>query len=87
MLIETGMCNIRIEKLGCYRERFSSRPFLPTYILNDRDPKAKLTWSGIFIDWTNWYQHLPDFVCRCAQRIKEKGYGWKIFGIRNWGLY
>ncbi|KAJ7390936.1 hypothetical protein OS493_020956 [Desmophyllum pertusum] len=79
------MCSIRIEKLGCYKERFSSRPIFPQYILNDRDPQAKTTWSGIFIDWPNWYEHLPDFVCRCAQRIKENGYKWKIFGIRNWG--
>jgi len=41
--------------------------------------------SGQLINWEDWYEHLPDFVCRCAQKAQEKG--WKIFGIQFWGKY
>lgn len=75
-------CSVKFERIGCFNDKKDSPRLLPSYLLNDKDEQLQ-SFSGQFIDWENWYEHLPDFVCRCAKRALEKG--WRLFGIQFWG--
>jgi len=75
-------CSVRFERIGCFNDKKDSPRLLPSYLLNDRDKQLQ-SFSGQLIDWENWYEHLPNFVCRCAKRALEKG--WRLFGIQFWG--
>ena len=81
-MIVLDFCSVRFERIGCFNDKKDSPRLLPSYMLNDRDEHLQ-SFSGQLIDWENWYEHLPDFVCRCAKRALEKG--WRLFGIQFWG--
>ncbi|XP_058946050.2 uncharacterized protein [Pocillopora verrucosa] len=76
------LCSVRFERIGCFHDNKEAPRLLPSYLLNDRDENLP-NFSGHLIDWKNWYEYLPDLVCRCAKKTKEKG--WKLFGIQFWG--
>lgn len=82
ILIDLDFCSVRFERIGCFNDKKDLPRLLPSYMLNDRDEQLQ-SFSGQLIDWGNWYEHLPDFVCRCAKRALEKG--WRLFGIQFWG--
>lgn len=82
IVIHLDFCSVRFERIGCFNDKKGSLRLLPSYLLNDRDEHLQ-SFSGQLIDWENWYEHLPDFVCRCAKRALEKG--WRLFGIQFWG--
>ena len=82
IVIHLDFCSVRFERIGCFNDKKNSPRLLPSYLLNDRDKQLE-SFSGQLIDWENWYEHLPDFVCRCAKRALEKG--WRLFGIQFWG--
>ena len=35
------------------------------------------------IDWNDWENYLPGFVCRCAKKAKDLGYD--LFGVQFFG--
>ncbi len=72
-----------VEKKGCFKDDQKPPRPLPNYILTDRDSSSKI-YSGKEIDWGNWVNYLPDFVCRCAQLAKSKNF--KFFGIQYYGM-
>ena len=82
IVIHLDFCSVKFERIGCFNDKKDSPRLLPSYLLNDKDEQLQ-SFSGQFIDWENWYEHLPDFVCRCAKRALEKG--WRLFGIQFWG--
>lgn len=78
------LCSVSFERIGCFKDKTDQPRLLPSYILTDRDEQIQNpVFSGQLIDWRNWYEHLPSFVCRCAQKAQKKG--WRIFGIQYWG--
>ncbi|XP_073246804.1 uncharacterized protein [Porites lutea] len=78
------LCSVSFERIGCFKDKTDQPRLLPSYILTDRDEQIQNpVFSGQLIDWKNWYEHLPSFVCRCAQQAQKKG--WRIFGIQYWG--
>ena len=82
IVIHLDICSVRFERIGCFNDKRDSSRLLPSYLLNDIDEQLQ-SFSGQLIDWENWYEHLPDFACRCAKRALEKG--WRLFGIQFWG--
>ena len=80
--IDLDLCSVRFERIGCFHDNKEAPRLLPSYLLNDRDENLP-NFSGQLIEWENWYEYLPDLVCRCAEKAKEKG--WKLFGIQFWG--
>ena len=77
-------CQVTFEKKGCFKDDQKPPRPLPNYILTDRDSSLKI-YSGKEIDWGNWVNYLPDFVCRCAQLAKSKNF--KFFGIQYYGMF
>ncbi|XP_022782392.1 uncharacterized protein LOC111323329 isoform X2 [Stylophora pistillata] len=75
------LCSVPFERIGCFHDQKEAPRLLPSYLLNDRDESLP-NFSGQLIDWENWYEYLPNLVCRCAEKAKEKG--WKLFGIQFW---
>ena len=37
------------------------------------------------IDWNDWENYLPGFVCRCAKKAKDLGYD--LFGVQFFGKF
>lgn len=74
-------CDVDFLTIGCYRDKTNQRA-LPKYIYNERDPSVP-TYGGRRIDWMNWNQYFPGFVCRCAQKAQEWGYD--LFGVQFYG--
>jgi len=77
-------CSVSFERIGCFKDKTKEPRLLPSYILTDRDEQHP-TFSGQKINWGNWYEYLPEFVCRCAQKARVNG--WRIFGIQFWGKH
>lgn len=70
------------ERIGCFKDnKIGPRP-LPEYIMTDRERVLKI-YSGQSIDWRNWDAYLLEFVCRCAELAKTKGY--TTFGVQYYG--
>ena len=76
-------CPILLKKMGCYKDNQNPPRPLPEYILTDRD-KTLPIYSKIDIDWGDWINYFPDFVCRCAKQAKSQGY--KFFGVQFYGM-
>lgn len=75
-------CGLDFERIGCFRDdKIDPRP-LPDYIMTDREARLQI-FSGQKIDWRNWDVYLPEFVCRCANKAKEKGH--TTFGVQYYG--
>ena len=58
---------------------------LPNYIYNERDPSIR-NFGGRMIDWFNWNEYFPGFICRCAEKAKLAGYdliGAQFFGKKE----
>lgn len=58
---------------------------LPNYIYNERDPSIS-NFGGRMIDWFNWNEYFPGFICRCAEKAKLAGYdliGAQFFGKKQ----
>ena len=77
-------CDEQFERVGCFRDnQIAPRP-LPDYIMTDRQENLVI-YSGQRIDWRNWDAYMPQFVCRCAKKAKEKGH--IAFGVQFYGKY
>ena len=74
-------CGVLFKPLGCFRDGRHD-PALPHYIYNERD-KSIANYGGRLIDWVNWENYLPGFICRCAKKAKELGYD--LFGVQFYG--
>ena len=55
---------------------------LPNYIYNERDPSIS-NFGGRMIDWFNWNEYFPGFICRCAEKAKLAGYD--LIGVQFFG--
>ena len=58
---------------------------LPNYIYNERDPSIS-NFGDRMIDWFNWNEYFPGFICRCAEKAKLAGYdliGAQFFGKKQ----
>lgn len=76
-------CETSFVPVGCYKDQENHR-LLRHYILNERDPSTS-NYGGRLIDWSNWHEYLPQFICRCAKKAKLLGYD--VFGIEYYGKY
>ena len=75
-------CELDMDRIGCFKDnRKDPRP-LPEYIMTDRQRGLKVS-SGQSIDWRNWDVYLPEFICRCAKKAKERGHN--TFGMQFYG--
>ncbi|XP_068717099.1 uncharacterized protein [Montipora capricornis] len=74
-------CDVDFETKGCFKDMKVKRT-LPYYIYNERDP-SNANYGGTRIDYLNWNQYFPGFVCRCAQKAEKMGYD--LFGVQYYG--
>lgn len=65
-------CDHPLEPIGCFKDVSKDRAML-NLTLNERQK----------IDWNNWKNYLPEFICRCAKVAYEKGYS--VIGIQFYG--
>ncbi|KXJ24916.1 coadhesin [Exaiptasia diaphana] len=79
--VKSGDSCPKLEKIGCFVDTLKPRP-LPELLINDRDPTHP-AYSGRMIDWYNFDHYLKDFVCRCADKTKARGY--EYFGLQFYG--
>ena len=75
-------CDVTFVPVGCFNDKHGSPRPLPREILNDRD-SSRSTFSGQYIQWKNWDNYLPDFICRCAKKAAKNNY--KIIGVQYYG--
>ena len=68
----------------CFFSFCNSQPgrVLPNYIYNERDPSIS-NFGGRMIDWFNWNEYFPGFICRCAEKAKLAGYD--LIGVQFFG--
>lgn len=71
-ILKPDPCKVKYNKVGCFKDKKKSRT-LPELILNERSS----------IDWDMWDTWLPGFICRCAEKTKEKKYFY--FGAQYYG--
>lgn len=76
-----GSCSVDLETKGCFRDKEPGR-VLPNYIYNERDPSIN-NFGGRMIDWFNWNEYFPGFICRCAEKAKLAGYD--LIGVQFFG--
>ena len=77
-------CTAKFSRVGCYRDSLIDPRPLPELLMTDRDVTSH-AYSGKKIDWKNWNEYLPDLVCRCAKKTRDKGYN--VFGLQFYGKY
>ncbi|KAJ7383586.1 hypothetical protein OS493_026771 [Desmophyllum pertusum] len=75
-------CSIKFTRVGCYRDSLINPRPIPELIMTDRDPTSDV-YSGKKVEWKNWNEYLPDLVCRCAKKTRDKGYN--VFGLQFYG--
>ena len=78
----TDECEIPYTAVGCYREPAAERA-LTELILDDVDPTSSTFMGIVSTDFKDWNEYFTGLICRCARKIKEKGY--RTFGINNKG--
>lgn len=74
-------CDVSFKPLGCFKDKEHQRA-LPYYIYNERD-ESIANYGGQMINWHDWENYLPGFICRCANKAKEHGYD--LFGVQFFG--
>ena len=77
-------CGTSFVPVGCYKDQQNPR-LLHNYIMNERDPSITRNYGGQSIDWNNWNEYLPQFICRCSKKAQLLGYD--VFGIQHYGKY
>ncbi|KAL9985033.1 hypothetical protein ACROYT_G007389 [Oculina patagonica] len=75
-------CSVKFARVGCYRDSLINPRPIPELLMTDRDPTSH-AYSGKPVDWKNWNEYLPDLVCRCAKKTRDKGYN--VFGLQFYG--
>eukprot|EP00795_Rhopilema_esculentum_P011264 gene11264-21455_t len=75
-------CDIPYAPVGCFKDNNVDPRPLPEYVMNERDYSTS-NWNGKLIDWKNWDTYSPQFICRCAKAVKEKGFTY--FGAQFFG--
>ena len=81
-------CDVSFKPLGCFKDQQHQRA-LPYHIYNERDDSID-NYGGQMINWHDWENYLPAFICRCANRAKEHGYdliGVQFFGKPNQPIF
>ncbi|XP_028412804.1 uncharacterized protein LOC114535700 [Dendronephthya gigantea] len=73
-------CNVSYVKMGCYADPNIANSSFPSLILKPVLPLLKegKTWS---VRGEDWNKFLQDFVCSCAQKVKELKYNY--FGVKS----
>ena len=74
-------CDVSFKPLGCFRDKRHQRA-LPHYIYNERD-ETIANYGGQKVDWTDWENYLPEFICRCGRKAKELGFD--LFAVQFYG--
>lgn len=77
-----GSCSVDLETKGCYIDKGGAGRALPEYIYNERDPSIP-NYGGRRIDWLNWNDYFPGFICRCAEKAKQLGFD--LIGVQFYG--
>ena len=80
----TVSCNLKFNRVGCYKDKGKKQRPLGNYIMKDvkmsgLQKKSATSRSSVF-DNT-----LGDFACRCANEALDRGNA--VFGIQNIGKY
>ncbi|XP_078379184.1 uncharacterized protein LOC144662280 isoform X2 [Oculina patagonica] len=75
-------CNVKYQKLGCFKDTAKKPRLLEKLILTDRDPKSRV-FSNVSVDWGNWDSYMPSLACRCAKKAAENKYTY--FGLQHYG--
>lgn len=83
-VVAEPMCDVKYQKLGCYRDTTKKPRLLEKLILTDRDPKSPV-FSNVRVNWGNWDSYLPSLACRCAKKAAE--YQYTYFGLQHYGRY
>jgi hypothetical protein len=78
----TDVCEIPYQAVGCYSEPPSERA-LNELILDDINPISSEFMGFMSTEFTDWEEYMKGLICRCARKIKEKGY--TTFAINNGG--
>ncbi|CAB4023145.1 Hypothetical predicted protein [Paramuricea clavata] len=78
----TDVCEIPYQAVGCYSEPPSERA-LNELILDDINPISSEFMGYMSTEFTDWEEYMKGLICRCARKIKEKGY--TTFAINNGG--
>ncbi|CAB4004130.1 Hypothetical predicted protein [Paramuricea clavata] len=78
----TDVCEIPYQAVGCYSEPPAERA-LNELILDDINPISSEFMGIISTEFTDWEEYMKGLICRCARKIKEKGY--VTFAINNGG--
>lgn len=81
-VVAEPMCDVKYQKLGCFKDRTKKPRLLEKLILTDRDPKSPV-FSNFSVDWGNWDSYLPSLACRCAKKAAE--YKYTHFGLQHYG--
>ncbi|KAJ7390935.1 Ankyrin repeat and SAM domain-containing protein 6 [Desmophyllum pertusum] len=74
-------CGVSFKPLGCFKDKRDDRA-LPHYIYNERDSSID-NYGGQKVNWADWENWLPGFICRCAKKAKELGYD--VIGVQFYG--
>ena len=76
------VCEIPYKAVGCFNEPQSERA-LHELIIDDVN-QISSKFMGIFsAEFSDWEEYMKGLMCRCARKIKEKGY--TTFGINSGG--
>jgi hypothetical protein len=78
----TDVCEIPYQAVGCYSEPPSERA-LNELILDDINPISSEFMGFMSTEFTDWEEYMKGLICRCARKIKEKGY--TTFATNNGG--
>lgn len=80
--ITTEVCEIDYKVLGCFKEDTDERA-LDVLIIDDDSPESSAFMGLVSTDFDNWEEYIEGLICRCARKIKERGY--TVFSIQNGG--
>ncbi|XP_032240694.2 uncharacterized protein LOC116619731 isoform X2 [Nematostella vectensis] len=70
-------------KIGCFKSIYGwGKQLMPELLITDRDNTSNV-FSGEEIDWKKWRAYRNEFLCRCSDAAKKKGY--KKIGLQFYG--
>ena len=77
-------CNVNVTKVGCYSDSGVPPQPLPILIMKGKHKDFHIGSDKEGFDKRAWKEFLADFICECANKIREKKF-W-TFGIQNFGM-
>ncbi|XP_028515894.1 uncharacterized protein LOC110242438 isoform X2 [Exaiptasia diaphana] len=66
-------CEVKITKVGCYKDDIVAPRPLPRLIITDRERNIP-AWDGHMFDWDKPAKSMRSLACRCAKKVLKMGY-------------